>query len=189
MKNSIKRIGVAAIIMMFSLVSCDKDDDSVKPVEPEKMFAIDIEVTSPSGMPEKGIVIGTKPELEKVVSKKNKAQVMRKESRMNNIFVPNPNDPVEPVDPTDECWDEIEAYYDSHIQEWQFQANETCTDITRCLTCPEAGVGLFVLYVIEPTSIDCNILEVEYLLEALNFRPFPYDPIDYESDEMIRFIN
>lgn len=191
MKNSIKRIGAAAIIMMFSLVSCDKDDDPVKPVEAEKMFAIDIEITSQTGMAEKGIVIGTKDELEKVVSVKNQAQVMRKESRMNNIFVPNPDDSVGPPepDPMEECWDEINTYYEMHLQEWQYQANENCIDVMRCLTCPEAGNGVFALYVIEPTSLDCTILDPYHLLDKLNLRLFPYDPIDYETEEMIRFIN
>lgn len=85
------------------------------------------------------------------------------------MFVPV----VGPVkDPNSLCWDEINAYVNAHRAEWQAAANQNCQTVLVCVTCPNAGGGLYVMYAFKPNSPKCAVyeqFEMQYSLAAFNF--------------------
>lgn len=189
MKNSFTKIGILAVVIMFTLTSCDKDDtEPIEPVQDKEMFAMGIEVRSDTGLMEKGILVGTEPELKKAIQGNEGEIYLTKESQANNIYIPNPDVGVSGDDTTDDCWNEITSYYNNNYNIWLQKANEYCKDVSICLTCPEAGGGLYVLYVIEPNSINCITDEELDFSLAYALKPFPYDPGDYESEEVSMYI-
>ncbi|RKD14443.1 hypothetical protein BCY91_08190 [Pelobium manganitolerans] len=54
-----------------------------------------------------------------------------------------------------------------------------------CLTCPNAGGGLYVLYAIKPNSIKCA--EVAYA-EMPAFKLFTYGKTQYDSEAVSAYI-
>src|SRR5690625_3705519 len=160
MKTHFKIIGIV-VLVLIGLYSCKKNDDA-KPEkkQTEQMYAVKIKSVSPKGKEEGAIVIGTKEELNRAFES-GKSMTLERIARKNNIF--SPKDPVvgpgDPSSPDEECWTEINNYYEAHYGEWLELANLHCTDVYRCLTCPKAGIGLFVMYVIHPTSLKCTVKE------------------------------
>lgn len=166
MKKSIQIIGVLALALV-TIFACKKDSEEI---EKEERFSVALKVAGEKGTIENAILIGTKAELKSALSAKAKPVLLKKVSAKNNVFVPVDDD-VKPVDPSEACWSEITTYASAHMAEWQQLANQTCTTVLRCLTCPNAGGGLFVMYAIEPNSIGCTVLEFEmqHALVKFNF--------------------
>ncbi len=165
MKKSIQIIGVLALALV-TIFACKKDSEDI---QKEERFSVALKVAGEKGTIENAILIGTKAELKTALSAKAKPVMLKKISSSNNVFVPV--DDVKPVDPSEGCWAEITAYASAHMAEWQQLANQTCTTVLRCLTCPNAGGGLYVMYAIEPNSINCTVLEFEmqHALVKFNF--------------------
>jgi hypothetical protein len=121
---------------------------------------------------ENAVIIGTKAELKAALMGKEGPVYLKKIAKANNVFIPIVGEGPDPVDPSEPCWDEIDAYFSEHIAGWQQAANQSCTNVMICLTCPNAGGGLYVMYVIRPNSPKCAIatsLEAQFSLAAFDF--------------------
>ena len=182
MKKFIKIGSILTLALMFGLTSCKKENN-VKPDQEQKeqMFAVKIQVNSPTGENEIAIVIGTKKELGSAFNG-DKGMMLRKAARKNNVFVLDTK-PVGPVaDPFKPCWDEINQYRDAHWAGWLAEANTTCKTQLHCITCPESGGGLFVMFEVKPTSIKCvKMVEALHQMVAFDFGQNVYDtPEVYE---------
>lgn len=167
MKKFIKITSLLSIVLV-SLFACKKD---VAEVKQEDRFSVGLQVASARGS-ENAVIIGTKAVLKSALTPNEKPIFLKKVASGNNVFIPIGGDGPDPVDPGQLCWDEINAYYNAHIAGWRQTANQTCTNVTVCLTCPNAGGGLYVMYVIRPTSPKCNMLEAfeaQFSLVAFNF--------------------
>ena len=57
--------------------------------------------------------------------------------------------------------------------------------VIRCITCPNAGGGLFVMYAIEPNSVKCNVLEFETMYNLVNFN---YGETELEGEAVANLI-
>lgn len=171
MKKSIKIIGIFSLALV-TLFACKKDSEEIKK---EERFSVAMKIGTARGGSEDAILIGSKAELKAALTKSEGKVYLKKVSEKNNVFVPVVDGtvgPVDPVNPIDLCWNEIDAYYNAHVGTWKDQANQTCKDVVVCLTCPNAGVGLYVLYVIKPTSIKCTVMdsfEAQFSLVAFNY--------------------
>jgi hypothetical protein len=187
MKNSIKIIGTLAVILSITF-ACKKDKQDIKLEEQGKISA-PIKMATMTGKSENAIIVGTNAELEAAFSGKQDRVLLKKAAEKNNLFIPvtGTTGPVDPVDPSELCWDEINSYYSEHIDGWLSIANQTCKPYTVCITCPNAGGGLYVMYVIKPTSPKCNISEATAVL--YNFSKFNFTVGDYESDAVASYIN
>lgn len=183
MKNSLTKIGILAFVIMFTLISCDKDE--AKPIElvqEAEMFAMSIDLKTATGLKEKGIIVGTEAELMKAIEQNESGLRIIKESHKNNIFSIAPNEEIgDPFDP-DACWNEIYTFYDMYYDVWLQEANENCQDKMVCITCPEEGSELYAMFVIEHNCI--NEEEMVY-----DFHRFPFTPNDYESDKITTYID
>lgn len=182
MKKFIKIGSILTLSLMFGLISCKKEN--VKPdADQKELYSVKIQSVSPDGRPEKGIVIGSKEELSKAFSG-DKEILLKKAARKNNIYTLNP-DPVGPVtDPFKPCWDEIYAYRDANWDSWLAQANASCQTLHPCVTCPESGGGLFVMFIVKPTSIKC----IEAATMHYELAKFKYGEEEYDSPEVYEFI-
>ncbi|SFG65626.1 hypothetical protein [Pedobacter insulae] len=160
MKNSIKIFGSLAIIVSV-LFACKKSNDEIKAAEKPQKFSVAIQMANTRDKVESGIVVGTKAELDKAFSETNTIVYLKKDATKANLFIPDTGTtgPVDPVDPSALCWDEINSYYDAHIAGWLAIANQTCKPYLVCITCPNAGGGLYVMYMIKPTSFRCATIE------------------------------
>ncbi|TCC91653.1 hypothetical protein EZ428_07790 [Pedobacter frigiditerrae] len=155
-------------LALVTFFACKKD---VTEVKQEDRFSVDLKVASAKGS-ENAVIIGTKAELKAALTASEKPIFLKKIATANNVFIPIEDEGPDPVDPGQLCWDEINAYYNAHIAGWQQAANQNCTNVMVCLTCPNAGGGLYVMYVIRPTSPKCNVLEAfeaQFSLAAFNF--------------------
>lgn len=178
MKKSIKIIGIFALALV-TLFACKKDGEEI---QKDERFSVAMKVATARGGSEAAILIGSKDELKTALTKNEGKVYLKKVSEKNNVFIPvvgDPVGPVDPVNPIDLCWDEIDAYYDANVGTWREQANATCKDVIVCLTCPNAGAGLYVLYVIKPNSPKCMVMdsfEAQFSLVAFN-----YNELDSEA--------
>lgn len=165
MKKSIKIIGTLAIALV-TIFACKKTEEEP---QKEERFSVNMQVAAGRGNAENAILIGTKAELKAALTEKEKTVYLKKVSTGNNVFAPV----VGPVkEPIDLCWDEINAYVNAHRAEWQAIANQTCKPFLVCVTCPNAGGGLYVMYAIQPNSANCVVLEqfeAQFSLAAFNF--------------------
>lgn len=192
MKKSIRQIGISAIAALMTFASCEKQTSVMEITEQDARYSVEIEVVSAKGIREKGIVIGTKPELDAAFNSKIEKITLKKASKSNNVFVPvrgpvvDPVGPVDPVDPMALCWAEIDNYYDAHYEEWLNVANQHCQPVGVCLTCPNAGVGLFVMYQIKPTARKCFPLVAASWAEKQKL--FDFDENQYDSDQVAHYI-
>lgn len=167
MKKFIKIISLLSIALV-TLFACKKD---VAELKQEDRFSVGLNVASAKGS-ENAVIVGTKAELKAALTANEKPIFLKKIATANNVFIPIDDEGPDPVDPGQLCWDEINAYYNAHIAGWRQTANQTCTNVMVCLTCPNAGGGLYVMYVIRPTSPKCNMLEAfeaQFTLAAFNF--------------------
>ncbi|TZF84703.1 hypothetical protein FW774_06890 [Pedobacter sp. BS3] len=187
MKNSTKIIGALAVILSITF-ACKKDKQDVQSEEKEQKFSAPIQMAA-KGESENAIIIGTNTELEAAFSGKQDVVYLKKAASKNNLFVPVTGTvgPVDPVNPSELCWDEIHNYYSAHIDSWLSIANQTCKPLPVCITCPNAGGGLYVLYIIKPTSPRCNISEATAVL--YNFSKFNFTANQYESESVSSYIN
>lgn len=167
MKKHMHIIGILALALV-TIFACKKDGEEVK--KEDDRFSVAIKVAAGKESTENAILIGNKAALKAALSKKGAPVMIKKVANKNNVFIPV-NDDVKPVDPSEACWSEITAYAAAHRNEWQALANQTCTTVIRCITCPNAGGGLFVMYAIEPNSINCAAIDFEtaYALAKFNF--------------------
>ncbi|WP_113638855.1 hypothetical protein [Nubsella zeaxanthinifaciens] len=178
MKKSIQIIGMLAITLV-TFFACKKNE-----VEPQKedRFSVNMQVAIKGGE-ENAVIIGTKAELKAALTEKEKTVYLKKVSINNNVFIPI----VGPVkDPNGLCWDEINAYVDAHRAEWQATANQNCQTILVCVTCPNSGGGLYIMYAFKPTSPKCMVyeqFEMQYSLAAFNF-----GDNELESEAIANFI-
>jgi len=194
MKKQIATIGTLAFLLLMSF-GCEKKELATVEAEETKVekFAVVTHVEDLKGNLEKAIIVGTKAELQKSLMGDRPA-TLKKGSERANILIPSvvgpvgPVGPVDPVDPHAACWDEIMAYHDAHIAEWKALANQTCEVLWRCITCPNAGGGLFMAFYIHPTNPRCNLMEAVKLEEKFTLNPFNFDEDDYESDQVLEFI-
>ncbi|MBL1408442.1 hypothetical protein [Sphingobacterium faecale] len=179
MKNFIKPLGLIALVLV-ALFSCDKKDSVPVEEQKEQMYAVNFQLEGAASS--KGVLVGTKPELEKALKQSDGPLVVKKVSKSNNVFEPV----VGTTNPSfDQCWTEIHNYYEAHYAEWLQTANQNCKKVMICLTCPEAGEGLFVLYEIKPTAPKC----LEAVLADVVFSPFNFGKGQYESGEVGKFID
>lgn len=166
MKNSIKIIGTLALALV-TLFACKKNEEEIKK---EDQFSVAMKIATQRGVTENAIVIGTKAELKAALTQNEGPVYLKKVATNNHVFAPVVG-PL-PADPGKNCWDEINAYYQANIAQWQQTANETCTNVMVCLTCPNAGGGLYVMYIIKPNNFKCNMaeaFEAQFSLAAFNF--------------------
>jgi len=168
MKKHIHIIGILALALV-TIFACKKDGEDIK--KEDERFSVAIKVAAGKESTENAILIGTKAALKVALTTKGEPVMIKKVANKNNVFIPIGDDDVEPVDPSEACWDEINAYAAARRNEWQALANQTCTTVIRCITCPNAGGGLFVMYAIAPNSIKCAVLDFEsaYSLAKFNF--------------------
>ncbi|TKC10450.1 hypothetical protein FA048_09705 [Pedobacter polaris] len=167
MKKFIQIIGLLSIALV-TLFACKKNEVEVKK---EDRFSVGLQAATARGS-ENAILIGTKAELKAALTAKEGPVYLKKVATANNVFIPIKGEGPGPLNPSEPCWDEIEAYVSAHLAEWQLAANQTCSNVTVCLTCPNAGGGLYVMYVIKPTSPKCNLLEAfeaQFSLAAFDF--------------------
>lgn len=181
-----KTIGVPALLLL-SLGACKKQHDA-QPQTQTKKFAVAIQMESQRTEPQKAILIGSKSELEAAAKNKKEVKIIRVSDK-NPVFMiaPKTGDtkPVDPVDPSAPCMEEIHAYYEAHYQEWLNQANTHCRDIPVCLSCPKANFGLSVLYVIQPSSPKCYVMQAEL---HITMTPFNFGEDDYDGPKVADFI-
>lgn len=186
MKNSRTIIGALALIVLVTF-GCKKEAK----LETEEQFSVAMQKSSFKGENENAIVVGSKSELEALFSGKMDRVYLKKASEKNNLFRPvvgtGTTGPVDPVDPINFCWDEINAYYNEHIQSWQAIANETCKPYVTCITCPNAGGGLYVMYAIKPNGKNCMIYEQAAVM--YNFTPFNFTINQYDTEAVSSVIN
>lgn len=165
MKKSIKIIGTLAITLV-TIFACKKSGEEP---QKEERFSVNMQVATKGTSGENAILIGTKTELKAALNGKEDAIYLKKVSTASNVFIPI----VGPIkNPNDLCWDEINAYVNAHKAEWQATANQNCQTVLVCVTCPNAGGGLYVMYAIKPNSPKCTIyeqLEMQFNLAAFNF--------------------
>jgi len=181
MKNFIKIIGLASVILV-GIFACKKDEVVVKK---EERFSIDINLATDRGTTN-AIIIGTKAELKTSLMGKDGAIYLKKVSSSNNVFVPIDDQGPMPGDPMKACHDEISAYYAANIDAWQQVANQNCRNFMACITCPNAGGGLYVMYLIKPNSPKCTILEA---FEAqFNLAAFKFTDGELESEAVAAHI-
>ncbi len=189
MKNSTKIIGALAVILSITF-GCKKEKE-VK-LETKEQFSVTMQKAAFKGENENAIVVGSKADLEKIFSGKMDRVFLKKASEKNNLFLPvigtGTTGPVDPVNPKDFCWDEINAYYAEHIQMWQAIANETCKPYVTCITCPNSGGGLYVMYSIKPNSKNCMIYE-QAAAVMYNFTPFNIPSNQYDTEAVSLLIN
>lgn len=177
MKNS--KIIIGALSFILSITFACKKEKEVK-LETEQQYSVAIQKSSFKAENENAIVVGSKSELETLFSGKTDRVYLKKAAEKNNLFIPvvgtGTTGPVDPVDPIDFCWDEINNYYQSHYQQWQAIANQNCKPYVTCITCPNSGGGLYVMYVIKPNSPKCNVANpFPYELAKFNFTVSDYD--------------
>jgi hypothetical protein len=189
MKTSIKIIGMLAIVMTM-LFGCDKAE-TVKEESKDQKFSVAIKVANAKGEVENGLMIGTSKELETALSGDKDMVYLKRASKANNLFTPVVGTVTDgPVtDVFEVCWDEITAYYNEHRPQWLAAANQSCEDVIVCLTCPNSGGGLYVLYVIKPTARKCLEVADISLTERYKFAKFGFEVADYESAKVRDFIN
>lgn len=180
MKKSIQMIGAIAIVLTV-ILACKKNNDEP---QKEERFSVAIKVAADRGTTENAILVGSKAELKTALSKKGELVLIKKVSTKNNVFVPVLDD-IKPVDPTTAYWTEIRTYAAERMAEWQALANQTCTTVIRCITCPNSGGGLFVMYAIEPNSPKCNVLEFETMYNLVNFN---YRETELEGEAVANLI-
>ncbi|HEX7366407.1 MAG TPA: hypothetical protein VF273_04885 [Pelobium sp.] len=187
MKNSTKIIGALSAIIFLSF-ACKKEKETTR-IDGEQKYAVSIQKGNFSDKPESAVLIGTKASLETTFDGKKDVIYLKKISAKNNVFidVTGTVDPLDPKNPIDLCWDEINAYYQQHYQEWQATANQNCKPFITCITCPKANAGLFVLYVIKPNSAKCNIAEAVSVM--YNFNKFDFGSDDYDTEAVSAYIN
>lgn len=190
MKTKITKIGTLAL-MLLAVFACEKKDVELAEAKEQK-FAVVTYLEDQKGSLEKAIIVGTKAELEASLMKEE-APRLKKMSAKVNLLIPTgvvaPVGPTpDPYDPYTACWDEIEAYYDAHIAEWQALADATCQVVSRCLTCPQAGVGLFVMYAIQPNPRRCSEAVAHTIEERYHLNSFNFEEEDYDSEALIEFI-
>ena len=101
--------------------------------------------------------------------------MLKKAGEKNNVFVLAPRPAGPASDPYTACWNEIYQHRDAHWAEWLSKANSTCKTQLRCITCPESGIGLFVMFEIKPTSIKCKEIKVEHAFVKFDFKENVYD--------------
>lgn len=170
MKKFIQIVGILTITIV-SLFACKKDEATKTK---EERFSVAINVAAGDAS-EAAIVIGTKAELKAAMAQKEGPIYLKKVAKRNNVFIPIVGEgtgPVGPVDPTSLCRDEINAYVSAHMASWQQTANQTCRNVMVCLTCPNAGGGLYIMYVIKPTNPKCFIataFETQFNLAVFDF--------------------
>ncbi len=164
MKKSIQIIGILALALV-TIFACKKDEEPQK----TERFSINMQLATKGSSSENAIIIGTKAELKEALKTPGEPVYVKKVSVANNVFAPV----VGPVkDPANLCWEEINAYVDAHRAEWQATANQNCQTVLVCVTCPNAGGGLYVMYAIKPNSPKCVVyeqFEMQYSLATFNF--------------------
>lgn len=155
-------------IAAIALFACKKDLPEQKK---EEQFSVAMKVAT-AETTENAIIIGTKAELKAALEGKEGPVYLKKIAKANNLFIPIVGEGTGPVNPMLPCNQEIDAYVNAHKAEWQQLANQTCTNVMVCVTCPNAGGGLYVMYIIKPTSPRCAIalpFEQQFKLAAFNF--------------------
>ncbi len=179
MKNTIKTLALVALVLV-GLSSCDKKENALNEEQKEQMYAVSFQLEGAASS--KAVLVGTKPELEKALKESDEPLVVKKISNSNNVFEPV----VGPTKPSfEKCWGEIHNYYEAHYSGWLQTANETCKSVMVCLTCPEAGAGLYVLYEIKPTSPKC----IKVVMASTSLMKFDFGKGQYESGEVNKFID
>ncbi len=181
MKKSIQIIGVLAV-MLVTLFACKKNETEVKK---EERFSVAINMVTKEGS-QNAIMIGTKAELQAALAEGDKRTILKRVSLKNNVYTPVVG-PVEPIDQNKLCWDEIDATIAANSTAWQNAVNQTCKPAMYCLGCPNVGLGLNVLYAVNPTSIKCFVLpnfEAQYSLLS-----FPFGDGDLDGDAVAVHIN
>ena len=183
MKKSIQIIGVVAV-MLVTLFACKKNEPEVKK---EEIFSVAIQVGTKAGS-ENAILIGTKEELKAALTQISRRVSLKRVSDKNNVFRPVVGaEPGDPADPNKPCWDEIDAIIAANMAEWQAIANANCMPFGICVPCPNAGIGVSPLVVIQPNSRKCNPLptfELQYALIS-----FPFGDGDLNGEAVAMHIN
>lgn len=188
MKKQITKFGALALLLVTSF-ACEKKELGLAEARENEKFAVVTYLEDKKGNLEKAIIVGTKEELEAALMKDGPA-VLKKVSTKANILVTTGTvgPVVDPFDPYQACWDEIMAHAEAHAAEWQALANQTCQVIWRCVTCDKTGGGLFMEFFIHPNSRRCNFMLAEKFEERFNLNPFGFGEGDYDSDEVMEFI-
>ncbi|WP_199141030.1 hypothetical protein [Pedobacter sp. ASV12] len=167
MKKFIQITGILTIAVV-TFFSCKKEKTEQKE---EERFSVAMKVVT-AQTTENAVIIGTKAELKAALAAKEGPVYLKKIAKTNNLFIPIVGEGSGPSNPMLPCNQEIDAYVNAHQAEWQQQANQTCTTVMVCVTCPNAGGGLYVMYIIKPTSPRCAIalpFEQQFKLAAFNF--------------------
>lgn len=184
MKTSTKIIASLALALTV-LFACKKDTGVVAQPE-EQTLAMNVQLSTARGATENAIVVGNKAELDAAFNTNKDYVIITKAAEKNNIFIPTTGTtgPVEPVDLYKLCWDEINAYVNANKPSWQAQANANCQTVYACVTCPNVGYGLFVMYAIKPNPIKCATV----LAASAYYSKFDFKPGDYNSESVSAYI-
>lgn len=189
MKKQITKITLLAMVL-FMAFGCEKKELQVEAVQDAKeaRVAFVTEIRDVKGNAEKAIVVGTKAELEAAYMKGG-AVMLKRASEKNAILVPvgtvNPSDP-KPWDPFQECWDEIMAIHDAHIEEWTAQANANCHPVWICLGC---SLNLMAMdFEIHPTARKCFPFHQAAFEEAFSLIDFNFGDDQFDTEAVAEFI-
>lgn len=193
MKKFIKIGSILTLALMIGLISCKKEKN-VKPDKEQKeqlyFVKTEVPIVDPSGNEriEKGIIIGTKKELDMVLDSSNGSTgvSMMVVGPHNYVFVVD----RKPYDPKTECDMQIYNMKRAMWQQWQNEANETCTPVTNTLNCsyPYYLFSEPQTFTVYPSHVKCGSLK------AFEKIKFPFDietddgDFDYDSKEVYEFI-
>jgi hypothetical protein len=167
MKKFIQVISILTIAVV-ALFACKKEEAEQKK---EGQLSVAMKITTAKST-ENAVIIGSKAELKAALTEKEGPIYLRKVAKANNVFIPIVGEGPGPLDPSQPCRAEIDAYLSEHIAGWQQAANQSCSNVLICLTCPNAGGGLYIMYIIRPNSPKCTIattFEVQFNLAAFDF--------------------
>lgn len=193
MKKFIKIGSILTLALMIGLISCKKENNVTPDKEQkEQMYVVktQVPIVDRNGKKriEKGIIIGTKKELDRVLDSSNGSTGV-------SMMVVGPNNHVfvvdkKPYDPKTECNMQIYNMKRAMWQQWQNEANETCTPVTNTLNCsyPYYLFSEPQTFTVYPSYSKCGYIRV---FEKIKF-PFEVNLGDggfnYDSKEVYEYI-
>lgn len=200
MKKFIKIGSILTLILMISFYSCKKKKDKPVKEQKEQMYAVKTEVPTINAdgtkRIEKGIILGTKKELDKILDSSNGSKdgvYLMMLGPNNHVYGPRPVDPIV-GDVETICQNDITQRAAQMWSTWQKEANETCTIVVNTLNCGKPADYLspnprtFKVY---PSPSKCGY-KIKYKLVKFPLAIPNGDGDDgdfnYDSKEVLEFI-
>lgn len=208
MKTLMKTIGILSFLfVLFTVASCEKNDDELKPDKKEQLFALATRVVAPDTTGKisidditKGVIVGTKTEMEAYIDRLIKAE---KNAEGDNPPEPqaisvystvlqsyHKHGPFSPFDPSMEgpCKRYYEMSHSFVVQQYQQAANEGCYSISIDFICPYNDATY--TFTIRPNN-GCNpgppVIDGEVAYKGFELTKYPFG-IDDDNQDVGKFI-